>query len=375
MAAESRRPSPALEDTPEKTLAEEAYRFEFFQAVRLLGRLLPGRAPVGRHDSPPGGEAVRFRTRPTLQFPASQVYEVTRAAEDEAPAEMSIAFMGLTGPSGVLPSHTTELVAERARAKDTALWEFLDLFSHRMVSLFYRAWERYRFAVTFERRKHEELERRGRDEREGRRPDDSGHRSQDELTDDLFALVGMGTRGLRERLGLPDEALIYYGGLVAQRPHSGVAIEAVLGDYLGAPARLEPFTGQWLELDEESRTRLGSANSLLGLSTVAGARVWDAQSKFRVRFGPLRLAQFRRLLPRDPNDEESPDYRAAVRLGRLLGGAELDFDLRLVLKAAEVPACVLGTGGETRPQLGWTTWLKTRPFDSDDSQVLLRGAA
>jgi type VI secretion system protein ImpH len=149
----------------------------------------------------------------------------------------------------------------------------------------------------------------------------------------------------------------------------------VLGDYFGVTARLETFTGQWLELDEESRTRLGSANSLLGHSTVAGARVWDAQSKFRIRFGPLSLARFRLLLPKDTRDEESPAHRAAVRLGRLLGGAELDFDIRLVLKAEEVPACVLGKESKTRPQLGWTSWLKTRPFDSDDSQVLLRGAA
>jgi type VI secretion system protein ImpH len=341
MAAEGRRPGPTLEET----LDHEAYRFEFFQAVRLLERLLPGRAAVGRHETPPGAEAVRFRTRPTLQFPPSEVYDLKRSPDDAAPAEMSVAFMGLTGPSGVLPSHTTELVAERARAKDHAIWEFFDLFSHRMVSLFYRAWERYRFTVAFERGKH------------------------DELTEDLFALVGMGTRGLRGRLGLPDEALIFYGGLVAQRPHSAGAVEAVLGDYFGAPARVEEFTGQWLELDDESLTRLGAANSRLGESTVAGARVWDAQSKFRVRFGPLRLAEFERLLP------AGEDYTAAVRLGRLMGGAELDFDVRLVLKAGEVPDCRLGEGGRTRPRLGWTTWLKTRPFAVDDSQVLLQGAA
>jgi type VI secretion system protein ImpH len=341
MAAEGRGSGP----TVKKTLDDEAFRFEFFQAVRLLERLDPGRAPVGRHEAPPGREAVRFRTRPTLQFPASQVYELKRTPEDAAPAELSVDFMGLTGPSGVLPSHTTELVAERARAKDHAIWEFFDLFSHRMVSLFYRAWERYRFTVAFERGKH------------------------DELTDDLFALVGMGTRGLRGRLGLPDEALVFYGGLVAQRPHSAGAVASVLGDYFGVPARVEPFTGQWLELDGESRTRLGAANSRLGESTVAGARVWDAQSKFRVWFGPLRLAEFEGLLP------AGADYAPAVSLGRLLAGAELDFDVRLVLKAAEVPDCRLGEGGPTRPRLGWTTWLKTRPFQADDAQVLLQGAA
>jgi type VI secretion system protein ImpH len=338
MAAEGRRSGPALEET----LREEAYRFEFFQAVRVLERLLPGRAPVGRHDTPPGGEVVRFRTRPTLQFPPSEVFEVSADGDGGAPAEMTVSFMGLTGPVGVLPSHATELVAERARSKDTALWEFLDLFSHRLVSLFYRAWERYRFTVAFERGAH------------------------DELTGDLFALVGMGTRGLRGRLGLPDERLIFYGGLIAQRPHSGSAAESLLGDYFGVPVRLEPFAGQWLELDEGGLTRLGAANSRLGFDTVAGARVWDAQSKFRLHFGPLTLAEFEAFLPAGRN------YRAAVELARLMGGPELDFDLKLVLKAAEVPDCV--PGSSAAPRLGWTTWLKTLPFDRDDSQVVLRAA-
>lgn len=341
MAAEGRGSG----DTLEQTLLDEPYRFRFFQAVRVVERLQPGRAAVGRQEAAPGREAVRFRTLPSLQFPPSEIHEFSRDGEgeedDAPPPEMTVAFMGLTGPQGVLPNHTTELVAERARYKDTALWEFLDLFSHRMISLFYRAWERYRFPVAFERGTH------------------------DEFTRHLFALVGMGTEGLRGRLGFPDEGLLLYAGLVAQRPHSGTAVESALGDYFRVPARLVPFTGQWLALDDESLCRLGRANSALGVSTVAGARVWDTQSKFRVRFGPLTLAEFRAFLPTQQN------YGAAVRLTRFLAGAELDFDLQLVLKAEEVPACKLGGAGPNRPALGWTTWLKTRPTPCDDSQVVL----
>lgn len=345
MAAEGRGTGASLEEE----LFERGHAFAFFQAVRVLERLLPGRAPVGRHESPPGGEVVRFRTRPTLQFPASEIHQVGRngaAVAGGPPPEMFVSFMGLIGPLGVLPSHTTEVVAERARYKDTALWEFLDLFDHRMISLFYRAWERYRFTVAFERGAH------------------------DEFTEHLFGLVGMGTRGLRGRLGLPDEGLLLYGGLVAQRPHSAAALESVVGDYFGVPARLEPFTGQWLELDDESLCRLGRANSRLGVETVAGRRVWDAPSKFRLRLGPLTLEQFAGLVPSGPN------YLPATRLARLMAGPDLDFDLRLVLRAGEVPGCALGAeareAGAEAPRLGWTTWVKTRPFASDDEQVVLR---
>ncbi|MDQ3907631.1 MAG: type VI secretion system baseplate subunit TssG [Acidobacteriota bacterium] len=337
MAAEGGRSVPTLEDE----LFEEAYRFEFFQAVRLLERLNPTRAAVGLHHAAPSEEIVRFRTRPSLQFPASEVHELNRNGDDEAPPEMTVNFIGLTGPSGVLPAHTTELVAERARHRDSALWEFFDLFGHRMASLFYRAWDRYRFTVTFER----------------------GER--DEFREHLFSLIGMGTRGLRGRLGLPDEGLLLYAGLVAQRPHSASAIESILGDYFQVPARVESFTGQWLELDAESLCRLGRANSELGYGTIAGSRVWDAQSKFRVRFGPLALKEFTALLPTGRN------YQPAVRLAGFVASAELDFDFQLVLNADEVPECRLGAESPARPMLGWTTWLKTRPFAHDDSQVVL----
>jgi type VI secretion system protein ImpH len=338
MAAEGGRP-----DTPlEQTLYEEPYRFEFFQAVRLFERLGGGRAPVGRQGAAPRREAVRFRTHPSLRFPASQLHRVTHEGVDEgAPPEATVAFMGLTGPLGVLPAHITELVADRARYKDTALWEFLDLFNHRLISLFYRAWERYRFTVAFERG------------------------GRDEFTAHLFGLIGMGTGGLEGRLGLRDEGLLFYAGLIAQRPHSAAATAAALGDYFGVPARLRPFTGQWLRLDDDNLCRLGRASSRLGVDSVAGTRVWDTQSKFRMVFGPLSLPEFTAFLPTGAN------YRPAVEFLRLMAGVELDFDVQLVLRAPEVPECRLGAAGPARPMLGWTTWLKTRPFAGDADDVVL----
>ena len=56
MATPSRRPDPPLSEE----LFDEPYRFDFFQAVRLLERLGPDAAPVGR-DGPPAREVVRFR--------------------------------------------------------------------------------------------------------------------------------------------------------------------------------------------------------------------------------------------------------------------------------------------------------------------------
>ncbi len=335
MAAENRGRNSPLD----KTLFDEPYRFEFFQAVRLLERMYSERRPVGR-ESAPASEVARFRTRASLAFPASQIHQLT-SEDDDKPPQMTVSFMGLTGQMGVLPHPYTELLIERARYKDTALWEFLDAFNHRMISLFYRAWEKYRFAIAYERGE------------------------EDQFTRSLLCLIGLGTRGLSGRMSFSDQALLFYSGLVSQRPHSASAIAAMLGDYFRMPARVAQFSGQWLDLDEESLTRLGGANSALGVNTVAGARVWDAQSKFRLKFGPLTYAEFTAMLP------SGTAFKPAAEMTRLLVGMELDFDVQLIMKAEEVPPCVLTTRAKRKPMLGWTTWLKTLPFEEDDSQVIL----
>ena len=57
---------------------------------------------------------------------------------------------------------------------------------------------------------------------------------------------------------------------------------------------------------------------------------------------------------------------------RFMAGDEVDFDLQLVLQAKQVPSCILTTRAKRRPQLGWTSFLKTKKFTNDDEQVILQ---
>ena len=166
--------------TLEEVLQEDACSFEFFQAVTLLKRLRQGRQPVGRFSNPED-EAVHFSVNNQLAFPASQIQEID--CQDDAPAAMKVNFMGLTGPMGVLPYVYTELILERFRAKDDTLPDFLDIFNHRSISLFYRAWEKYHFPVTY---------RLG---------------DEDRFTHHLLDLIGLGTPGLQERQSVSDDCL------------------------------------------------------------------------------------------------------------------------------------------------------------------------
>lgn len=338
------------------------YRFNFFQAVRLLEHrrreLELGRAPsdqtrephlegngVGR-DLDPRSEVARFRALTSLGFPAAAISELradTASSHDRGaphPPEMVVTFLSLTGPNGALPRHYTELLLQRIREKDFSLRDFLDLFNHRLISLFYRAWEKYNWAIAYERSQL-----------------DDPTREPDPVTRGVYDLVGLGTTGLRGRLDVNDEVFLFYGGHYAHLPRSALALESLLAEYLEMPVALLQCQGQWLNLELDDQACMPSSrlpkgrNNRLGLNLIVGERVWDVQSRFRLRLGPLTWRQFRSLMP---NGE---GLRPLCQMTRLYVGPALDFDVQPLLKPEEVPACQLTPNPDDGPYLGWNTWM------------------
>jgi type VI secretion system protein ImpH len=308
--------------------------------VRLLELINRQGKPVG-HDFPAAQEAVRFRALLSRSFPAASVARIDPGLEHgEATAvpEMQVAFMGLTGPAGVLPEGYLDLLLQRLREHDHALRDFLDLFNHRTISLFYRAWEKYRFPVSFERAR--------------RTPDNT-----DLFSGCLECLVGIGTAKQKERLPFADDALLRYAGHFAHFPRSAVVLETLLADYLQIPVRIEQLVGRWLLLEVEELTQLpspecpGGRFNQLGGDLVIGARVWDVQSGFRICLGPLVQRQFAQLLP------GGAQLRWLRSLAGMYAGPELDFEVQLILQATEVPMCRLGGRAGSVSRLGWNTWL------------------
>jgi type VI secretion system protein ImpH len=356
-------------------LWEEGFAFDFFQAVRIMERLFPDRRPIGR-DGPAREEVVRFRARLALTFPPSSIYELTPATEALRLPLMEVAFMGLYGPSGVLPRHYTELLLRLQRdskgPERTALRAWFDLFNHRVVSLFYRAWEKYRFYIPYERKEYALSE-------------------PDTFTQGLLSLIGLGTNRLRDRLRvaaweeqdnelrprllaqIDDLVLLHYSGILSHRRRHAVTLEAMLRDYFRLPVRVKQFQGQWFRLDEANQSRMGpdGPNNQLGVNLVAGSRVWDVQSKIRIRVGPLAYRDFSAFLPDRTPVVQRKRFFILVHLVRLFVGPGLDFDAQLVLRADEVPETKLG--GEGGSQLGWNTWVRSLDFPHDADDPVFEG--
>jgi type VI secretion system protein ImpH len=185
-------------------------------------------------------------------------------------------------------------------------------------------------------------------------------------------LVGLGLASLRGRLAVQDETFLYYGGHFVHRPRNAISLEVVLEDYLGLPVRLDQFQGQWLSLSEEYCTQFPGPscpkgrNFELGNNLVAGRRVWDVQTKFRLRLGSLTYDEFRQCMP------DGAHFRKLCQLTRLYVGPEMDFEVQPVLKREEVPRMRLVGEGSGRCRLGWDTWLNFGAVDRDADDVLFQ---
>jgi type VI secretion system protein ImpH len=322
-------------------LRDDACSFEFFQAVALLQRMMSDRRPVG-HFSSPEDEVVHFHANPRMGFPASEIQQLELHAD--APADMMVNFMGLTGPEGVLPYVYSELILERLRAKDRTLQSFFDLFNHRAVSLFYRAWQRTRFPVNY------------------------AAGSRDSFTQYLRDLLGIGTAGLCDRQATEDEALMHYVSLFAMQSRSAVALEQVLSDYFEVPIEIEQFTGAWYSLDEATQCAMNDKDAMstqIGSGAVVGDAIWDRQGRVRIRIGPINMERYDDFLP------GGSAYAALQAITQFFSNGCLDFEAQLVLDRKEVPAVELDLDATHPARLGWVSWAKTAPLSVDPDDTIL----
>jgi type VI secretion system protein ImpH len=327
-------------------VAREPYRYDFYQTLRRLECLYEHKPRWGTALRPLD-EPVRLGQDPDLSFAPSPLASL-EFGKDGTPPRLQVRLFGLLGPNGPLPIHLTEYVRHRLRhSNDPTLSRFLDLFHHRFVALLYRAWA--------QAQPHVNRDRAG----------------EDRFLTYVGAFIGTAPPSLRERDAVPDLARLFHVGTLVRQVRDADGLASILRQFFGVPARLEEFVGHWLHLAIGDRTYLGPESRTLGMSAVLGGRVWDHQSKFRIHLGPLTFEQYKSFLPshRSAGGHRHSPLRQLVDWVRFYLCLELDWDLRLHLKKAEVPPLKLGVQGN----LGWTTWLGTRTSETDAADLYLNG--
>lgn len=321
-----------------RALEDKPFSFDFFQALRRIECLHPDKPRLGK-GLRPIDEPVRLAQEPSMAFAPSALSSCD-PPEDNKPGRVEVRFFGLLGPNGPLPLHLTEHARARLlNAGDATFAHFLDMFNHRFLLFFYRAWAQARPTASLDR------------------PHD------DRFTVYVGALEGIAGSRLRERDNVEDFAKLFFAGLLGRQVRNRDGLVALLTSYFRVPVDVEEFVGHWMRLPPREQTRLiaGDPGAQLGRGAVLGARVWDRQHKFRIWIGPLTLSQYESFLPGEK------------AIGRLVAWVrqyfcfEFEWDVRLVLARAEVHKVQLGKFG----RLGWTTWLGSRPAATDAADLTL----
>lgn len=313
-------------------LRAQPERFDLFAALRVLEQAFATRPRLGESRKA-SDDAVRLGHVPHLTFAPSDVAAV--GLDEEGNLRLEQHSFGVFGPNGALPLHLTEHAYERRRHKDDAtLVDFLNIFQHRLISLFYRAWANSDPATSLDRPRN------------------------DRFVLYLSSLAGFGQTAALDRDAVPDYAKLYRIGAFAPQSRSAEGLEDILADYFDLPVEIRQFAAEWVQIPRELRSRLGRDGELCGLGTGAtlGAATWQCQHKFEIVLGPLTLTTLRSFLP------GTRGLRELYALVRRYTSDEWTWQLRLLLRDAEVPGIRVGKNG----RLGWSTWLGERREVADD---------
>lgn len=314
-------------------ISENPHKFGFYEAMRLIECYHRDKDRMGE-TLRPKDDVIRLGQSPSSAFAPSTLASAKLEAKEII--HLKVYFFGMFGPNGALPLHLTEYANDRVKnARDESLIHFMDIFHHRLLSLFYRAWANKEPTVHYDR------------------PE------QDRFHSYTGSLLGIGTPEMQDRDRMPDNSKMHYAGHMSTQTRHAEGLASVLQSYFKVPVSIQEFIGEWLEIPEQSRCYLGMSldGGKLGEDAVLGGKSWQRQYKFRVAIGPMDIDEYEGLLP----GKEKLKQVATILKNYL--GLEMTWDVNLILKKEDIPKTILGNYG----QLGWTSWLNSQPpkVDSD----------
>ncbi len=309
------------------TLAEDIAQHDFVSAVRKVVSQYPNKPGLGEATHLKD-EYLRLSQKVRLSFSGVSLDRLEACSGTKAHEyRLFCNFQGLFGSNGGLPLHYTEYAVQRsAHQHDDTFAEFIDVFNHRLLSLFYRASTQFDPSINHDRPENNEFS--------------------------LFlgALSGFGIPETHA-LNIPEKFRLRHTGWFGSKTKSPDGLISLIRDYFDLPARIEEFRGRWLDLPEDATLSLGSQRegSQLGKTSWLGRRVWNIGQGFTLQLGPLQPADFRSF---QPGSQRSKDLHELVRL---YTGDEYDWDLELLVEDHKISGLRL----DRKTTLGFDSWLQS----------------
>jgi type VI secretion system protein ImpH len=303
-----------------RNLQDEPWRFDYFAVLRHLERKHQDRPRIS-DSSARREEFVHLGQDPFMDFPASNLSRVSQS--DGKPVTVFVKYLGLLGPQGALPLATTEEAHHYVIARDDAFPRFLDLFNHRFIQLFFRAWADSRPIVQHDRP------------------------NLDRFVAYIGSAVGAGSPPYQNLDSVPDAAKLGYAGLLGAQARCASRLAGAIRGLFKVDVEVEEFVGSRLVIEVAEWTILGERYNVLGGDALLGRTIFSVLDKIRIRIFTKNLTQYMRFLPTGDLCEPLAD------LVFFYSGEQLDWDTELAIPSGAAAPIRLGKFG----QLGWTTWM------------------
>lgn len=303
-----------------QALSPDIWRVNFYRFCRLLEQAGDGTLRLGKGSI--GDDPVRFRPWPGMGFPSSELRAVERDDDHpELPLTVRTTFLGVYGVDSPLPGSYLDDIAQRREGHE-ALTAFLDIFSHRITTQYYRIWRKYAYPATFE----------------------AG--GTDDISQCLLGLVGLGIPGTAEHVVTPVSRFLALLGCMQLPTRNAEGIRALVG-LLAPQTRVTVQEYDPVKIPVAQRSGLGrEKRTSLSSRTVLGRHGYDACSRVRVTLATEDATEAEGWLP---GGQLHTDLLALMRV--YLGWrTDARLQLRIPLRLLPEPRL----GNARRTQLGRT---------------------
>ncbi|MER2472340.1 type VI secretion system baseplate subunit TssG [Photorhabdus laumondii] len=329
--------SPALDAHFWAEREKRPWNFDLFQLLRRIDAQSGSPYPLGRSPLP-HYEPLRLGQQPALCFAPAEIAAIV-PYPDGTRYQININNFGLFGPNGPLPLHVTEFAWQRQRQhKDHALSAFFNLFQHRLITLFWRAWADAQPCLSFDR-------------------------SDNRRFDYFFASLIGRSHCLRHQ-----RTHHYMVGHLSRQSRNKDGLLCLLRYHFGLPVTLHENQFHWLtiERDEQLRLHNGHSGTRLGSTTRLGIAVADVQCAFCLELGPLSWSTYLRFLPASRFATSCcHELRQLCDWVRGYVGLEYAWKLRVTLDHQHYRGCSLGSD----QSLGQNCWLGLNIHHHDRSDL------
>lgn len=270
-------------------------------------------------DGSPNKEVLKFKAIHSFGFSLDNAKSLGQDSYGRNRYDYFVSFMSLIGASGVLPQHYIKLSLERIKKGDLALSEFIGIFEHRLISLYYKSLAKYKLPYQFE---------------------STDGNEKDNFSQALRAFSGFSAK---------NTAQLFYSGHYSKSNRPIGNLQSIISELVGSKVTTQSLVGSWLPISHNDRCQIGikGKNNHLGSGLILGRRYWDIKSKITIRIHDINIEKFNQL------QKDKPLYKllSSVVNSYVPIHIAVGFEFNVVVNREQVS--LLGKGS----QLGVNAWL------------------